>query len=119
VTRADVLVVILAAALLAVLYAHFWSAPTLAAQVRVQEGNQPPRIYALDQDRVIRVRGPLGDSVLRIRHGRVRFVSSPCRGKICVHAGWLSHAGEAAACVPNRVSVQVLGQDPRFDAINS
>ncbi|MEJ2644360.1 MAG: NusG domain II-containing protein [Gammaproteobacteria bacterium] len=118
-TRADLVAVILAVALLPVLYLHFWSGGGFAEQVRIQEGNQPPHYYSLARDQRIRVHGPLGDSVLEILHGRVRFVSSPCRNKICVHSGWLSRAGESTACLPNRVSVQIIGQDPRFDAINS
>ena len=53
-----------------------------------------------------------------MREGRVRFVDSPCPNKQCVHTGWLNQGGEVAVCLPNKVSVQVLADDPRFDAVN-
>ena len=66
----------------------------------------------------LQVHGPLGDSVIEIREARVRFLESPCRGQQCVHSGWLDAAGELAACLPNRISIQLLGRHPRFDAVN-
>jgi hypothetical protein len=69
-------------------------------------------------DRLLEIDGPLGASRIEIRNGRARFISSPCRGKVCIHSGWLEHTGELTACLPNRVSIQLLGQHPRFDAVN-
>jgi len=36
---------------------------------------------------------------------------SPCRDKICVLGGWISHSGEWLACLPNSVFVRVEGAD--------
>ena len=72
----------------------------------------------LSGEQRVSVHGPLGDSVIEIRDGRVRFVSSPCNGKQCVHSGWLSHSGELAACLPNGIMVSVMGRERRYDSIN-
>jgi len=45
-------------------------------------------------------------------------LDSPCRGKVCVHGGWLTEAGELLACLPNKIMVRILGSDSRFDAMN-
>lgn len=87
------------------------------AVVRV-DGEIVERV-ALDRDRPVRVEGPQGTAGLRVRDGAIRFVHSPCTGKRCLRRGWLSQAGEAAACVPNRVLVQVTGSSNKgWDAVN-
>lgn len=52
--------------------------------------------------------------------GKICFSQSDCPDQICVHAGKLEKAGEAAACVPNRVaiSVQSGNQSDQPDAIS-
>jgi hypothetical protein len=117
-TRADWLAVILAAALLPGLYLRYWGDHGPAAMVRISASGQPDISVPLDTNHRFAVHGPLGDSVIEVRDGRVRFVSSPCRGKQCVHSGWLSRAGELAACLPNGVMVSILGRDRRYDSIN-
>lgn len=68
-------------------------------------------LYPISQDRVQRVAGPLGDTIVAISNGTVRVVDSPCRDKICVAAGAISHTGQFVACLPNRVSVSLEGRD--------
>jgi hypothetical protein len=60
----------------------------------------------------------MGPSRLLVQDGRVRFTASPCRGKQCIHSGWLAHEGDFAACLPNGVAVEVLGPERGLDAIN-
>lgn len=43
--------------------------------------------------------------------GEVYVKESSCHDKICVNAGHLSKKGQSAVCVPNRVSVEIAGQD--------
>ncbi|MFZ5485229.1 MAG: NusG domain II-containing protein [Pseudomonadota bacterium] len=67
----------------------------------------------LDQD--IAVPGPLGDTLVEIRNGRVRVKSDPGPQQRCVRQGWLM-PGQVAVCLPNRVSVErgVV----RYDSLN-
>lgn len=66
-------------------------------------------------DREIAVPGPLGDTVVEIRAGRVRVKSDPGPHQVCVRQGWLM-PGQVAICLPNRVSVErgVV----RYDSLN-
>lgn len=109
-TRGDVLAVVLAAATVGTLYARYWQAPVAAALVEVRVGGESVGRYPLMQNRRLQIEGRMGISELAIEDGRVRFLHSPCRNQICVHSGWLSHSGDAAACLPNRVSLSLLGE---------
>ncbi len=68
-------------------------------------------LYPISQDRVERIAGPLGDTIIEIRNETVHVVDSPCRDKVCVAAGAISHTGQFVACLPNRVSVSFEGRD--------
>ncbi len=82
-----------------------------------QEGRVVARLD-LERPTRLTVDGPLGQTVLEVAEGRVRFLSSPCRGQLCVHAGWLSQGGAFAACLPNGVAVRIAARSERYDAIN-
>ncbi|HDP89311.1 MAG TPA: NusG domain II-containing protein [Thioalkalivibrio sp.] len=114
----DWLVVVLAALLIGALYAHFWTPGAPAAYALIHAGDDAARQVALDEHRHLHVEGPLGTSQVEVRDGRARFTASPCNDRFCVHYGWLDHAGEVIACVPNRVVVQLVGPERDFDAIN-
>jgi len=63
------------------------------------------------------VRGPLGETVIQVRDGRIRIADSPCPHKICVRTGWIDRAGCMIVCLPNRVVVRVEG-DAGVDAVS-
>ncbi len=117
-TRADWLLLVAVIGSLPVLYTQFWTRDEVARYLQVQQGNQPANLIALTRDQELELDGPLGTSNVEIHEGRARFTHSPCPGKNCIQAGWLEAAGELAACLPNRISIQLLGMHPRFDAIN-
>ncbi len=117
-TRADWVLLVLVLAALPWLYARLWFEPGDAHQLRILANGQPPRLEPLDQQQDVGIQGILGESIIRIDNGRARFVSSPCTNKVCLHQGWLDQAGAVAACLPNRVSIQVHNGETRYDAIN-
>jgi len=118
-TPADLVVFALAAVLLAGLHVLAWrqagAGPVVTARVETPFGT---RYLPLDRPGTYRVRGALGESVLEVRGGAVRFVDSPCRAKVCVRAGWVREAGALAACLPNGVVVTLTGPGGAYDAIN-
>jgi len=117
-TRADWLVVLLATALLPVLYAKLWFSTGYGQQAGIWVDGREVEVVSLDDARTLQVQGPLGTSILEVHEHGIRFVQSPCRNKVCVHEGWLKTTGGMLACLPNRITVRILGADPRFDAIN-
>lgn len=117
-TRADYVVLAAALLLLPWLYVNFWHRGGAGEEVRIVGADGKEILASLRGNRELRIAGPLGTSVIEIRDGRVRFVSSPCHGQLCVHAGWLHFGGEFTACLPNRISLAVVGRELRYDTIN-
>lgn len=103
----DVLIIACAVGLQGWLMARYWTPSVAGTRVRIQSPTETQE-WPLDETRELEVRGALGISRLRIDDGGIRFLDSPCRGKVCVRSGHLEHGGETTACVPNRISVQVL-----------
>lgn len=66
----------------------------------------------LARDGVSEVAGPLGTTVIEVRGGRVRVLSSPCARQTCRHAGWIDAPGEMLVCLPNEVVVRLPGARP-------
>jgi len=54
---------------------------------------------------------------IEIADGRARVMSSPCRDKLCVRAGWLSRPGDVAICLPRRVIVEMRGGKSGVDGV--
>ncbi len=71
----------------------------------------------LKEDRRLTVTGPLGETEIEVRDGRVRVVRSPGPYKLCIKRGWISRPGEALICLPNRVIVEIPGQRRDYDAL--
>lgn len=98
------------------LFLTVWSAQP-AGKVRIRAGNTVFATHSLNQQRSLDVPGPLGISHIVIDRGRVRVASDPGIHQYCVKQGWLSRAGEIAMCLPNRVSVELLGEKG-YDSLN-
>jgi hypothetical protein len=114
----DVVVLVSALILLGFLYSNYWREAYFGNQAAIMVAGKHWANVDLFQNQWIDVPGALGISKLQVEDGKIRFVQSPCYTKQCVHQGWISQGGEVAACLPNKVSVQVLSADPRFDSIN-
>lgn len=48
--------------------------------------------------------------VFGVEDGFIAFVESDCPDQVCIHMGRLSRVGQSAACLPNRVSVVIIGE---------
>lgn len=94
-----------------------WSSE-LADKAVIRSGGKIFREVPLSRDQSIEVPGPLGVSLILIQHRKVRIASDPGPRQYCVRQGWLEHAGEIALCLPNQVSVELLGSHKRYDSLN-
>jgi len=73
--------------------------------VVIEADNRPVYLLPLDKDRIVRVEGPLGKTIVEIKDNRVRIQDSPCHNKLCVHQGWIKKG--SLVCLPNRVVVTI------------
>lgn len=99
------------------LFQTLWSSEH-AAKVQIRLGDKIYATYSLNQQREIHVHGKLGDAVINISQGKARFAKSPCTTQYCVHQGWLTRAGQAAICLPNQISLELLGETKPYDSLN-
>jgi len=113
----DWLVIGIGCAVVAVLFATLWHNEA-AGKLRIRAGDRVFATLSLNQRRTLQVPGPLGISTIVIDHGRVRVASDPGRHQYCVKQGWLSKAGQVAMCLPNQVSVELLGGEKSYDSLN-
>lgn len=116
-TLADGILIAAMALLLAALFSHtYWQGQAQTAVITDHLGQHLD--IDMQRDQTLTVHGAIGDSTLQVTSGRLRFTTSPCSNKLCVHSGWIKYGGEAVACLPNRLSVQLARGDDGFDAIN-
>lgn len=49
--------------------------------------------------------------IFEVNDGRVQFAASDCPDQVCVHTGLIGEPGQFAACLPNRVAIQIEADD--------
>lgn len=116
--RGDYLVLLASLLMLPWLYLNLWGDQLAGQYVRVLVGGEQRELLSLNQSTSLEIEGALGLSLLEIWDGKIRFLDSACNGKQCVHSGWISQGGEVVSCLPNRVSIAIVGGEQRFDSIN-
>lgn len=88
-----------------------------ASKIQIRLGDKIYGSYSLNQHKDLHIHGHVGDSIIQIKAGKVRFKHSPCSNQYCVHQGWLTRAGQTAICLPNHLSLELLGHKS-FDTLN-
>lgn len=87
------------------------------SRVLIYQDGKETSDLSLNSNRTIQAKGPLGISVIQVRNGKVRMLTSPCPQQICVHMGWISKPHSSVVCVPNRVMIQIPADHDSLDAI--
>lgn len=113
----DYLIVLIGIIAVAGLFKTLWLGEA-ASKVEIRAGNQVFSTLSLNQQRTIEVPGPLGVTRVVIENGKVRVASDPGPRQYCVKQGWLEQAGQVAMCLPNQVSVELLGSKKLYDTLN-
>ncbi len=118
-TRLDLLIIVITLAALPLLYWHLWGPNYRGTEVKIFVANQTPQRFSLLRDQTLTINGKLGDSIISIKNGKAAFIESPCPNKQCIHSGWLQRNGDTTACLPNRITLSVIGDGvARFDSVN-
>ena len=113
----DWLTLLLGGVCVVLLVINLWSGE-LADKALIRSGGKLFREVPLSRDQNIEVPGPLGMSVIAIKNRKARIQSDPSPRQYCVRQGWLQQAGEIALCLPNQVSVELVGSHKRYDSLN-
>lgn len=117
-TGADIVLLLVMTVLIGWTYQALWSADSAAQEVEIWSRGERVETVLLSEDKTLAITGTLGVSHIEIHNAQVRFLDSPCSNKLCVLSGWHQHTGDTTACLPNQVSVRILGRDRDYDAIN-
>lgn len=60
-----------------------------------------------------------GHNVVVISDGEVFMKEADCPDQVCVHTGSISHVGQSIVCLPNRVVIEIKGnQEVQVDEIS-
>ena len=122
-TIADRLIICLGLFLLLWLYKVFWIGSSESgdyaliyvmnqAPIRVDLQRSPQQVTTTT------IKGRLGESLIEVKEGRIRFLTSPCHSQFCIHAGWLTTTGDFVACLPNQVSIELHNfKTTKFDSV--
>ncbi len=113
----DILLIICAAIGVVFLSLKIWTGAA-AERAIIRSGGKIFQEVSLAKDQQISVPGHLGISIIRIEAHRARISSDPSPRQYCVRQGWLQQAGEIALCLPNQVSVELVGRDKKYDSLN-
>lgn len=69
--------------------------------------------FSLDEDGSFRFDGI--DAEFEVKNGRIRLTESACPDKICEKTGYIGSSGQSIICVPNKITVSVVGSDECAD----
>jgi hypothetical protein len=120
-TIADRIIICLSLLFLLWLYKLYWTSSNDSSDYAlIYVLNQAPIQVNLHHSpqQITTVKGRLGESQIEVKEGSIRFITSPCHSKFCIHAGWLTKNGDFVACLPNQVSIELHNlKDRKFDSV--
>lgn len=68
--------------------------------------------YALSENQMVELPGELGKNKLMISDGVVWMETAVCPDQYCVKQGKISRVGEQIVCLPNKILVELTGEEP-------
>ena len=113
----DIVVILFAAGLTFFSTVAAYVNPAHSTRVLIEGMNQQ-WIFPLDAEETVKVKGPLGETVIRIHENEVWVDSSPCDNQTCVGMGHVTSAGDWVACLPNNVYFLIEGNDDSTDSLD-
>jgi hypothetical protein len=113
----DWLTLLLGSIFVVLLTLRLWSGD-IADKAIIRSGGKIFREAPLSLDQQIEVPGRLGISVVSIKQHKARIASDPSPRQYCVRQGWLQQAGEIALCLPNQVSIELVGSGKKYDSLS-
>ncbi|MDR2149436.1 MAG: NusG domain II-containing protein [Spirochaetaceae bacterium] len=117
-TPVDCAVIIVSVAIIGFSAFAVYADPTTDASITI-EGAQSSWLFPLNTEETVTVSGPLGATVVQIKDGLVRILSSPCLNQTCVSAPPIGRHGQWLACLPNEVFVAIDGTVPQGQELDA
>ena len=94
-----------------------WRASREQPVAYIYQNNRLLGAFQLDREQTILVGDKARpDMKIEIKNGAIRVAESDCPKGICKQAGWVRTPGRTIMCVPNRVLIQLKGEQRGYDA---
>ena len=94
-----------------------WNMPS-GQYLKIENNQEDSKVFSLNQTVNKQVIGFLGSSEISIAEGKVRFVKSPCTKKYCIHHGWINKINQTIVCLPNQITISIVGDSESYDTVN-
>lgn len=104
-------------------YINRFAFSTQEKYVSVQVSGQEIKKILYDEQLIghsIPVDTDYGHSLLELGDDQVRFLEADCPDQICIQKGYISRIGETIVCLPNRLVIEIKGEqgEDDIDVIN-
>ncbi len=83
--------------------------------VKISVDNKTVYTLPLNKDRIVTVKGSLGENLIEIKNGKAHMKDAPCPKKLCIHQGWIDRG--TIVCLPNKVVVTITGNEQNNRAL--
>tara|TARA_X000000368_G_C22995754_1_gene696548 strand:+ start:92 stop:481 length:390 start_codon:yes stop_codon:yes gene_type:complete len=113
----DWLIIILFCIFIIISTKFLWDLPQ-GQYLEIFKNNKLLATYTLNQKISKKINGTKGETEIIIDNGRARFASSPCPKKYCIHQAWINKANQTVVCIPNKISISIIGKDKTYDSIS-
>jgi hypothetical protein len=94
-----------------------WNFPQ-GEYLKIHMGKKEIGSFSLNQNMTKVIEGPIGKTEVIIDSGKVRISKSPCTKKYCIHHGWIKKLNQTIVCVPNQISISIIGNQSDYDSLN-
>lgn len=112
-----IVIVIIAAAILGFTGVNYFNTKTGDLAVEIRVNSELVDTFSLTDTLEKTYETEYGTNVISIKDGKVSVVEADCRDLICVHTKAGEHSGDAIVCIPNRFTVEVIGENSEVDVI--
>lgn len=75
--------------------------------------------YSLAEDRVITIKQSNHTNKITIKNQSVQMTYSDCKNQVCVNDGKVTKTNQSIVCLPNKVMVEIKGDEEEFDAVSN
>lgn len=75
--------------------------------IEVKLNNESIGIYSLNENKTYKLNG--GNNILIVEDGYAYINSANCPDKICIKQGKINKEGQCITCLPNKITVTVVG----------
>lgn len=96
---------------------YYWNFPE-GQYLKIEKNNEVIGTYSLNQKKTISINSNLGESEITIDNNSARFSRAPCKKQYCIHQGWIKKINQIVICLPNQITISVIGNEEQFDSIN-